>query len=48
MNDRTQPRSTKEKIERLRRRLDRAVTVGGARELADVIKGLLDLLEDEL
>jgi len=48
MNDRTEPRSKKEKIERLRVRLDRAITIGGARELAHVLKGVLDLLDDEL
>lgn len=38
-------RDKRDRIERLRRRLENADT---ARKLTDVVKGILDLLEDEL
>ena len=41
-------RSKADRIERLRKRLDAVTAYGPAAQLRDVIKGLLDLLADEL
>jgi hypothetical protein len=41
-------RDKRDRIERLRRRLDAIKLEAAARQLRDVIKGVLDLLEDEL
>lgn len=45
MAEQQPPRSKADRIERLRRRMENADT---ARKMADVIKGILDLLADEL
>ncbi len=48
MDDGTPKRGASERIKRLRRRLVQAKAYGASKELVDVIKGILDLLEDEL
>lgn len=39
---------TQDKINRLRERIDRVVKSGNNHPIIDVVKGVLDLLEDEL
>lgn len=46
--DTDRKRDTLRRIDRLRRRLDDVVKSGNTHPIIDVIKGLLDLLEDEL
>lgn len=41
-------RSKRDRIERLRRRLERILEQGGRNDLVAVIRGILDLLDDEL
>lgn len=48
-NEQQPPRSKRERIERLRRRLDAYNAAGSGKDpLVAIIKGILDLLDDEL
>lgn len=47
-NEQQPPRSKRDRIERLRRRLEHAIANGADKKLSDIIKGILDLLDDEL
>jgi hypothetical protein len=48
MNDRPQERAKRDRIERLRKRLGNVQWDGSRDDLVAVLKGILDLLADEL